>query len=152
MKPWRPGRDRHAVRHLPASPAPMRKPAPSVVVVGGGIAGLAAATGLAERGVRVRLVEAEATLGGRVRAWPNDAGTMSRGFHAFFRQYYNLRALLRRTDPTLSRLVPIDDYPLQLAPCRAGVPSSTRSPTFRAPRRGTSPASSPAVPPSASPT
>lgn len=116
MKPWRPGRDRHAVRHLPASPAPMRKPAPSVVVVGGGIAGLAAATGLAERGVRVRLVEAEATLGGRVRAWPNDAGTMSRGFHAFFRQYYNLRALLRRTDPTLSRLVPIDDYPLQLAP------------------------------------
>ena len=24
---------------------------------------------------------------------------MSRGFHAFFRQYYNLRALLRRADP-----------------------------------------------------
>ncbi len=86
------------------------------MVVGGGIAGLAAATGLAERGVRVQLVEAEATLGGRLRAWPNDAATMSRGFHAFFRQYYNLRALLRRTDPTLSRLVPIDDYPLQLAP------------------------------------
>ena len=37
---------------------------------------------------------------------------MSRGFHAFFRQYYNLRALLRRTDPTLPRLTPIDDYPL----------------------------------------
>jgi len=116
MKPWRPGRDRHAVRHLPAAPAATRTPTPSVVVVGGGIAGLAAATGLAERGVRVQLVEAESTLGGRVRAWPNDAGTMSRGFHAFFRQYYNLRALLRRTDPTLSRLVPIDDYPLQLAP------------------------------------
>ena len=116
MKPWRPGRDRHAVRHLPAAPAATRTPAPSVVVVGGGIAGLAAATGLAERGVRVQLVEAESTLGGRVRAWPNDASTMSRGFHAFFRQYYNLRALLRRSDPTLSRLVPIDDYPLQLAP------------------------------------
>ncbi len=116
MKPWRPGRDRNAVRHLPAQPGGTRRDAPSVVVVGGGIAGLAAATGLAERGVSVRLVEAEATLGGRVRAWPNDASTMSRGFHAFFRQYYNLRALLRRTDPTLSRLVPIDDYPLQLAP------------------------------------
>ena len=116
MKPWRPGRDRHAVRHVPAPPAPTRKDAPSVVVVGGGIAGLAAATGLAERGVSVRLVEAQPTLGGRVRAWPNDASTMSRGFHAFFRQYYNLRALLRRTDPTLCRLVPIDDYPLQLAP------------------------------------
>jgi isorenieratene synthase len=116
MKPWRPGRDRHAVRHVPAPPGDTRKVARSVVVIGGGIAGLAAATGLAERGVSVRLVEAQPTLGGRVRAWPNDASTMSRGFHAFFRQYYNLRALLRRTDPTLSRLVPIDDYPLQLAP------------------------------------
>jgi isorenieratene synthase len=37
---------------------------------------------------------------------------MSRGFHAFFRQYYNLRALLRRADPTLERLRPVDDYPL----------------------------------------
>ena len=116
MRPWRPGRDRRAVRHVSAQPVPTRKDAPSVVVVGGGIAGLAAATGLAERGVMVRLVEAEPTLGGRVRAWPNGVSTMSRGFHAFFRQYYNLRSLLRRTDPTLSRLVPIEDYPLQLAP------------------------------------
>ena len=37
---------------------------------------------------------------------------MNRGFHAFFRQYYNLRALLRRVDPTLSMLTPVDDYPL----------------------------------------
>jgi len=88
--------------------------------VGGGIAGLAAATGLAERGVRVRLIEARDTLGGRVRAWPTtlpggDRVTMSRGFHAFFRQYYNLRALLRRADPALERLVPLPDYPLKLA-------------------------------------
>src|SRR5690606_35272840 len=39
--------------------------------------------------------------------------TMSRGFHAFFRQYYNLRGLLRRTDPGLTRLVPLPDYPLR---------------------------------------
>ena len=37
---------------------------------------------------------------------------MNRGFHAFFRQYYNLRALLRRVDPQLSMLTPVDDYPL----------------------------------------
>jgi isorenieratene synthase len=37
---------------------------------------------------------------------------MSRGFHAFFRQYYNLRALLRRVDPDLHSLVPVPDYPL----------------------------------------
>ena len=37
---------------------------------------------------------------------------MNRGFHAFFRQYYNLRALLRRADPHLSGLLPVEDYPL----------------------------------------
>ncbi len=122
MKPWIPGRDRRAVRH--PAPAPQASagafPDPRVIVVGGGIAGLAAATGLAERGVRVRVLEAQPTLGGRVRAWPvtlagGDHVTMSRGFHAFFRQYYNLRALLRRADPGLERLVPIPDYPLSLA-------------------------------------
>lgn len=86
-------------------------------MVGGGIAGLAAATGLAERGVRVTLVEAQPQLGGRVRAWPvhltdGSKATMSRGFHAFFRQYYTLRALLRRADPALRHLVPAGDYPL----------------------------------------
>lgn len=125
MKRWTPGRDRRAVRH--PAPAPAASPRatarpgePSAIVVGGGIAGLAAATGLAERGVRVRLVEAQDSLGGRVRAWPvtlptGERVTMSRGFHAFFRQYYNLRALLRRADPALDRLTPLPDYPLRLA-------------------------------------
>jgi carotenoid phi-ring synthase / carotenoid chi-ring synthase len=90
---------------------------PHVVVIGGGIAGLAAATGLAERGVLVTLLERERQLGGRVAGWTETTadGTrlpMSRGFHAFFRQYYNLRSLLRRADPGLSRLIPVADYPL----------------------------------------
>jgi Uncharacterized conserved protein len=99
---------------------------PKVVVVGGGIAGLAAACGLAEHGVTVDVIEAEASLGGRLRAWPialpGGTVTMSRGFHAFFRQYYNLRALLRRADPTLARLAPVADYPLELAPSGASGP------------------------------
>lgn len=88
-----------------------------VLVVGGGVAGAAAATILAERGVQVTLWECERTLGGRVRAWPDQLRTgeafeMERGFHGFFRQYYNLRALMRRFDPELSCLTALTDYPL----------------------------------------
>ena len=109
-----PGRDRRAVRHPAPAGSPRLTSPRSVVVVGGGIAGLAAATVLAERGARVTVLEASPQLGGRVAAWPLAGDrTMSRGFHAFFRQYYNLRALLKRADPALAALVPIDDYPLQ---------------------------------------
>jgi isorenieratene synthase len=113
-----PGRDRNAVLH-PARRGAARSDEPRhVVVVGGGIAGLGAAVVLAERGVRVTLLEACQQLGGRVRSWPLDDAqgegrTMSRGFHAFFRQYYTLRSLLRRVDPTLAHLVPVPDYPLR---------------------------------------
>ncbi|AGB25127.1 hypothetical protein Mycsm_04908 [Mycobacterium sp. JS623] len=122
---------------------------PHVVVIGGGIAGLAAATGLAERGVTVDVVEQRPYLGGRVGGWTETlpAGTdvaMNRGFHAFFRQYYNLRNLLRRVDSDLSMLTPVDDYPLidaagrldtfrglPLAPPLNALAFALRSPTFR---------------------
>lgn len=101
----------------PSSPASSGDRATQVVVVGGGIAGISAATTLAERGIAVTLFEAERFLGGRAGAWPDQLadGTsfhMERGFHAFFRQYYVLRDLLRRVDPELSLLKPMTDYPL----------------------------------------
>lgn len=109
-----PGRDRHAVRHAAPTGRYRITEDRHVAVVGGGIAGLAAATVLAERGVRVTLLESEPRLGGRVASWPIGEGrTMSRGFHAFFRQYYNLRSLLKRFDPDLTSLAPVPDYPLQ---------------------------------------
>ena len=105
----------HAV---PVPSGPDRVSAPrTAVVVGGGIAGLAAATILGERGVEVTVLERESYLGGRAGAWDDrtSAGEpfqMERGFHAFFRQYYNLKELLRRIDPDLSFLRPLDDYPI----------------------------------------
>ncbi|MDT5010535.1 MAG: carotenoid phi-ring synthase / carotenoid chi-ring synthase [Mycobacterium sp.] len=145
-------RDARRVTH-PAKPglpdAGLLATVPHAVVIGAGIAGLAAATGLAERGVRVDVVERESYLGGRVGGWTEQlsdgsAVAMNRGFHAFFRQYYNLRHLLRRTDFGLRRLTPVDDYPLIDAAGRKdtfrGLPRTPpwnammfalRSPTFR---------------------
>ena len=142
--------DPHRITHSAPEPDTSRLPdKPHVVVVGGGIAGLTAATGLAERGVSVDVLERESYLGGRVGGWTEslDDGTpvaMNRGFHAFFRQYYNLRNLLRRIDPTLRMLTPVSDYPLidaygrrdtfrglpQTPPWNA-VAFALRSPTFR---------------------
>lgn len=139
-----------------AHPAPRGLPdagalpaVPHVVVIGAGIAGLAAAAGLSERGVSVDVLERQPNLGGRVAGWTErlDDGTVTtnnRGFHAFFRQYYNLRALLQRSDPGLQRLRAVEDYPLIDGEGRRdtfrGLPQSPpwnalvfalRSPTFR---------------------
>jgi isorenieratene synthase len=146
-------RDPRAVLHRPHGGAPDASATgrrPSAVVVGAGIAGLTAATGLAERGVAVTVLERGQHLGGRVAGWTEHLadGTpvpMNRGFHAFFRQYYNLRSLLRRADPRLAGLVPLSDYPLVDGQGRRdsfrGLPRVPpwnaaafvlRSPTFRA--------------------
>jgi isorenieratene synthase len=141
-------RAQSGLRHATALPA-----VPHVVVIGAGIAGLAAAAGLAERGVSVEVLERESYLGGRVGGWTEHvhdgplAGTdlaNNRGFHAFFRQYYNLRELLRRSDPALKNLTAVDDYPLVDGAGRRdtfrGLPQkppwnaivfALRSPTFR---------------------
>lgn len=72
-----------------------------VAVIGGGIAGMAAATALAERGVSVTLLDANTYLGGKIGAWPvsfaDGTETMvEHGFHAWFGQYYNFNRFLTR--------------------------------------------------------
>lgn len=86
----------------------------SVGIIGGGLAGVSAAIFLAERGFRVKIFEKEKYLGGKVGSWPVkfDDGfsiQVEHGFHAFFKQYYNLRNLLKKID-AFKYLIPIDDY------------------------------------------
>jgi len=68
------------------------------VVVGGGLAGLAAAYELSQRGVQVTLLERSPQLGGKIASWPIQVGDeelmMEHGFHGFFPQYYNLFGLV----------------------------------------------------------
>jgi isorenieratene synthase len=66
----------------------------TAVVIGGGLAGLAAAYELSQRGVKVTLLERSPQLGGKIASWPIQVGEeefmMEHGFHGFFPQYYNL--------------------------------------------------------------
>ena len=72
--------------------------------------------------MRVTVLEAAPTLGGRLGAWPErlaDGTTQTdeHGFHAFFRQYYNWRSILRRVDPDAGdSSSPIAGYPILVAP------------------------------------
>ncbi|HAA33126.1 MAG TPA: UDP-galactopyranose mutase [Cyanobacteria bacterium UBA8553] len=70
----------------------------SVVILGAGLAGLACAYELSQRGFQVTLLERSPQLGGKIASWPIQVGDetfmMEHGFHGFFPQYYNLNHLV----------------------------------------------------------
>jgi len=70
----------------------------SAVVLGGGVAGLVAAFGLAERGCRVTLLESRGWLGGRAFSFVDRAtgARLDNGPHAMLGCYRAMRVLLRR--------------------------------------------------------
>ncbi len=81
---------------------------PDVIVVGGGFAGLSAATALAEEGARVLVLEGRPHLGGRARSWldPESGQVVDNGQHLFMGCY-------RETLRFLSRLGTSDQLALQ---------------------------------------
>lgn len=89
-----------------------------VVVIGGGLAGMTAATELAARGFEVTLLERASQLGGKLTGWPLELPAalggqvvMEHGFHGFFRQYYNLGELLAAAGVGAD-LQPLGGYPV----------------------------------------
>jgi isorenieratene synthase len=73
-----------------------------VAIVGGGLAGLACAYELSQRGFTVTLLEQAAQLGGKIASWSIQVGDeplmMEHGFHGFFPQYYNLNRLVEELE------------------------------------------------------
>ncbi len=85
-----------------------------VGIIGAGLAGISAAIYLSERNFNVTVFERDSFLGGKVGSWSvkfedGYRTNVEHGFHAFFRQYYNLRNLLMKID-AYKNLIPIDDY------------------------------------------
>lgn len=98
---------------LPGRAERAADPAPKVAVVGGGLAGVAAAQALARRGIAVTLLDRDAGLGGKLRAWTDvrdgEAFPVEHGFHAFFRHYYNLNGFLDSLS-LRQKFAALDDY------------------------------------------
>lgn len=70
---------------------------PRVVVIGSGLAGLAAAYELAERGFSITILEAAPYPGGRTTAWVDERGrTLDTGAHVVANHYVNLLDILAR--------------------------------------------------------
>jgi zeta-carotene desaturase len=108
-------------------------PAFDVAIVGGGVAGLAAATALAERGKRVVVLEARGELGGRATAFRDrETGEMvDNGQHVLFGCYHETFSFLRRVGAEGHvRVQPSLDIPYL---DRAGRRSVLRCPKWPAP-------------------
>jgi 15-cis-phytoene desaturase len=67
-----------------------------VLIIGGGLAGLAAAKRLVDRGFQVKVLEKRPIFGGKVSAWKDDEGDwIESGTHCFFGAYDVLYDLMK---------------------------------------------------------
>lgn len=89
-------------------------PKPSVAIIGGGYAGMAAAVTLAANGVRCVVFEAGRTLGGRARRIEHQGEVIDNGQHILAGAYTELLRLMR--------LVEVPDSALRRVPLRLSMP------------------------------
>jgi phytoene dehydrogenase-like protein len=80
--------------------------APDVIVIGAGLAGLAAARTLTTRGLTVQVLEAEDEVGGRVRTDLVDGFRIDRGFQVLLDSYPEAQAQLNLAALDLQRFAP----------------------------------------------
>lgn len=113
---------------LPLVPSEKKR----VVVVGGGLAGIATSYELLKRGFQVALVERSSNLGGRLTGWDveveGETMAMEHGFHGFFNQYYNLNGLIDEVG-IRDNFKPVTDYPIIFRDPERGTESFTNTTT-----------------------
>ena len=90
---------------LPAPRTGAAAPGRSVVVIGGGLAGITAAIALRESGVGVTLLEARPRLGGATCSFSRDGLVIDNGQHVFLRCCSAYRGLLARLGMTGSATI-----------------------------------------------
>ena len=73
----------------------------NVVVIGGGLAGMTAARQIAQRGIRVVLLERTSRLGGKAGSDTKGGRRVEHGYHVFPKWYPNVRGILAETGTAL---------------------------------------------------
>jgi phytoene dehydrogenase-like protein len=77
-----------------------------VIIVGAGLAGLAAAVHLHRQGRKVLLLEASDRAGGRIKTDSHEGFLLDRGFQVLLTAYPETKALLNYTDLKLKKMLP----------------------------------------------
>ena len=77
-----------------------------VIIVGAGLAGLAAAVHLHRQGRKVLLLEASERAGGRIKTDSHEGFLLDRGFQVLLTAYPETQALLNYTDLKLKKMLP----------------------------------------------